>query len=115
MLNDTSWYQLPVEEVFKDLRSENTGLASREAKTRLGKYGYNDLEVKKRGTLAWFLLQFRNPLLYILLGAAVVACLLSEFIDMWVITGAVLASVVFFASRNSPLVQNILSSAGGEN
>ncbi len=94
MLNRKSWYQLSVEEVFQALHSDNAGLDSKDAKARLGKYGYNDLKVKKRGTLVRFLLQFRNPLLYILLVAAVVAGLLGEFIDMWVIIGVVLASVV---------------------
>jgi P-type Ca2+ transporter type 2C len=94
MLNGKSWYQLPVEEVLKALQTGNAGLTLSEAKSRLGEYGYNELEVKKRGPLVRFLLQFHNALLYVLLVAAVVAGLLGEFIDMWVIIAVVLATVV---------------------
>ena len=92
-MNGKSWYQLPVEEVYKALQSGNAGLTSSEAKARLGQYGYNELEIKKRGPLVRFLLQFHNALLYVLLAAAIVAGLLGEFIDMWVIIGVVLATV----------------------
>lgn len=93
-MSGKSWYQLPVEEVFKALQSGNVGLTSKEAKARLGHYGYNELRVKKRGTVVRLLLQFHNALLYVLLAAAVVAGLLGEFIDMWVIIGVILATVV---------------------
>ena len=93
MLNEKSWYQLPVEDVFIALQSGNDGITSSEAKARLGQFGYNELEVKKRGPIVRFLLQFHNALLYVLLAAAIVAGLLGEFIDMWVIIGVVLATV----------------------
>jgi len=93
LLNEKSWYQLPVEDVFIALQSGNDGITSSEAKARLGQFGYNELEVKKRGPIVRFLLQFHNALLYVLLAAAIVAGLLGEFIDMWVIIGVVLATV----------------------
>ena len=98
--NGTAWYQLSVEETFKFLDADNAGLTSSEAKVRLGKYGYNELEVKKQGPLIRFLLQFRNPLLYVLMAAALTTALLGTFMgadvfmDMWVIIGVVLATVV---------------------
>ena len=100
MSNGTAWYQLSVEETFKLLDADNAGLTSSEAKVRLGKYGYNELEVKKQGPLIRFLLQFRNPLLYVLMAAALTTALLGTFMgadvfmDMWVIIGVVLATVV---------------------
>ena len=93
MLNEKSWYQHSNEDTFKSLNSGDIGLTSFEAKKRLEAYGYNELDVKKQGPLVRFLLQFHNALLYVLLVAAIVAGLLGEFIDMWVIIGVVLATV----------------------
>jgi len=92
MLNETKWYRLSVEETFEALGSGKDGLTSSEAKTRLAKYGYNELKVKKRGSLVRFLRQFHNPLLYVLMAAAVGCFFLGEFVDMWVIIGVVLAT-----------------------
>lgn len=87
-----SWYQLSVEEVFERLKTDDSGLTSNEAKSRLEKYGYNELIVKKRSSFVRFLLQFHNPLLYILIFAAIICFFLGKFIDMWVIIGVVLAT-----------------------
>jgi len=92
--NEIRWYQLPVEQVFKDLETSSAGLTSSEAKARLEKYGYNELEIKKRGPLIRFLLLFHNALIYVLLVAAAVTLFLGKFIDMWVIIGVVLATVI---------------------
>ncbi len=94
MLNGKSWYQLPIEQVFEALRTAGSGLTSSEAKVRLEEYGYNELEVKKRSPLIRFLLQFHNPLLYILIFAAIVCFFLGKFMDMGVIIGVVLGTVV---------------------
>ena len=92
LLNGKSWYQLPIEDVFKTLESGNIGLTTNDAKARLGQYGYNALDVKKHGTVVRFFLQFHNPLLYVLIAAAVIAGLLGEFTDMWVIIVVVIAT-----------------------
>ncbi len=91
---DTVWYQLTPEQVFKALGTGEAGLAFNEARTRLGKYGYNELKVKKRSPFVRFMLQFHNALLYVLIVAALIAGLLGKFMDMWVIIGVVLATVV---------------------
>jgi potassium/sodium efflux P-type ATPase len=90
----TRWYQLSIEETFRLLDADNAGLTSSEAKVRLGKYGYNELEVKKQGPLIRFLLQFRNALLYVLIVAALIAALLGKFMDMYVVIGVILATVI---------------------
>jgi len=93
-LNGKSWYQLPAEQVFEALESTEVGLPSSEAKSRLERYGYNELEVKKRSPFVRFLLQFHNPLLYILIFAAIVCIFLGKFMDMGVIIGVVLGTVI---------------------
>jgi len=92
--NGKSWYQLPIEQVFGALHAGAVGLTSSEAKARLEKYGYNELEIKKQGPLIRFLLQFHNPLLYVLMAAALLCALLGKFMDMYVVIGVILATVV---------------------
>ncbi len=92
--NGARWYQLSVDQVFGALAASSAGLTSSEAKVRLERYGYNELEVKKQGPLIRFLLQFRNALLYVLMAAAVICALLGKFMDMYVVIGVILATVV---------------------
>ena len=69
MQNETTWYQLSVEQTLEALEADNTGLTSSEAKARLEKYGYNELAFKKPSTLMRLLRQFNNTLVYVLLVA----------------------------------------------
>ncbi|MDY7015066.1 MAG: HAD-IC family P-type ATPase, partial [Cyanobacteriota bacterium] len=58
-------------------------------------YGPNQL-VGKKGKPAWlrFLLQFNQPLLYILLVAGAVKALLGEFVNAWVIWGVTIINAI---------------------
>ena len=64
MQNGRQWYQVSVEEAFKQLGTDDTGLTSDEVKVRLEQYGYNELEFKKPSALMRFLRQFHNPLVW---------------------------------------------------
>ncbi|MEA3295467.1 MAG: HAD-IC family P-type ATPase [Euryarchaeota archaeon] len=96
--NEIPWYQLPVEEVFETLHSDQSGLTSKEATSRQEQYGYNELTYKKRSTFMRFLAQFNNLLIIILLICAMITGALSMWkgADMWmdtvVILGVVLAN-----------------------
>ncbi|MBA5941749.1 MAG: HAD-IC family P-type ATPase [Methanophagales archaeon] len=92
--NGVRWYQLQIEETFDALDADSAGLTSDEAKVRVKKYGYNELEVKKRSPITRFLLQFHSSLLYILVVAAIICFFLGKFMDMLVILGVVLATVI---------------------
>ena len=94
LLDGAKWYQLPVEQVFEALRASSTGLSSSEAKARLDKYGYNELRAKKRSPFIRLLQQFKNALYYVLIVAAIIAFFLGHFMDMYVIIGVILASVI---------------------
>ena len=99
MDNETKWYQIAVEQTFELLAADNTGLTSTEAKARLEKYGYNELKFKKRGPLIRFLLQFHNPLIYVLLVAGLITAILSlrgedMLGDTVVILGVVILNVI---------------------
>ncbi len=89
------WHSRPVEEVFKELGTNEAGLSLEEAHNRLAVYGPNLLEPpKRRGPIQRFLEQFNNVLLYILVGAAVVTALLGHWIDTGVIAGVVLINAI---------------------
>jgi cation-transporting P-type ATPase F len=88
---NTSWHELHVGEVAGLLETDLlSGLSAAEVKSRLKKYGPNKI-TEKGGTPAWrrFLLQFHQPLIYILLVASGLTLSLGEFVDGSVIFGVV--------------------------
>jgi len=69
-----SWHALPPKEVLQALESHEEGLRSADAEARLREQGPNELPREDRpGLLRVFLRQFTDPLIYILLIAAVVS------------------------------------------
>jgi len=99
-MNSPEWHQLHAEEAISRLGSSASGLDSTEIKTRLTKYGHNEIIAKKRSALIRLLAQFNNPLLYVLMAAAA-AGLVLHFImdadtltDTWVILGVIVATAV---------------------
>jgi magnesium-transporting ATPase (P-type) len=85
------WHGQGSEQVEQQLQSAANGLTDAEVRRRLAVHGPNRLaEVRRRGPLLRFILQFHNILLYVMLGAAVITALLGHWID----TGVLLAAVV---------------------
>jgi len=75
-------HALNIEELLTELKSNEHGLSSKEAKLRLQKYGANELTEKD--PVRWYhilLGQFKNIMVIILLVAMVVSFLLGEHID----------------------------------
>ncbi len=95
-LLDKHWHHLSPEEVMDLLGTDpQNGLDILEAKRRLAEFGANVLTGKPGKTaLERFLLQFHQPLVYILIVAAVVTAVLGEWLDAWVICGVVLVNAV---------------------
>ena len=81
------YHNIELKEVYEDLKtSEKEGLSSSEAKTRLEKYGPNQLkEGKKKSAFMMLLEQFNSPLVWVLIAAVVVSGLLGEWADAIVI------------------------------
>jgi Mg2+-importing ATPase len=78
-------------EVFSCLSTSERGLSSKDAKERIERCGPNDVFIKKqRHGLDIFLSQFTNPLVLVLVFAAMVAFFLHERIDGVVILAIVL-------------------------
>ena len=94
--NETAWYRLTAEQVFETLESGESGLTSEESKARLERYGYNELTFKKRSAFVRFLMQFKSPLIYILLASAAITSTLSLWAgaEMWMDTTVIVAVVI---------------------
>ncbi len=90
------WHTLTPGQVARDLKTDiKHGLTHDEVSERLEKYGENRITPKKRqSSLVRFLLQFHQPLIYILLAATGVTLLLGEYLDSAVIFAVVLINSI---------------------
>ncbi|HEY5588671.1 MAG TPA: magnesium-translocating P-type ATPase [Candidatus Paceibacterota bacterium] len=83
------------------------GLSSVEAKKYLVKFGENTIYHRKRlQPFVMFLKKFNNPLLFILMGAAIVALFFGQHVNAIILLGMILVSVTldFFNSYKSEKV-----------
>ncbi|WP_042276589.1 cation-translocating P-type ATPase [[Clostridium] dakarense] len=90
------FYKKEFKDVVNLLGSNTSGLSETEAKTRLEKHGYNELEEKgKTPTWKLFVDSFKDPLVIILLIAALVQVFLGEMVESAIIfTVLILNSVL---------------------
>jgi magnesium-transporting ATPase (P-type) len=93
---EPAWHALSGTEVAQTLGVDPArGLNPDAAAERLLRHGPNVLpEEPPEHPLLRFLQQFRNVLIYVLLGAAVLTAALGEWMDTWVILAVVLANAV---------------------
>ena len=90
------WHHCPAEEVTTLLTTHpDRGLPLFEAKKRLEHFGPNMVTAKKqKGPFIRLLLQFHQPLVYILLAAAAITLFLQEWVDSSVIFGVVIVNAI---------------------
>jgi len=74
-----------IEEIFKELQTNQNGLTEEEAKKRLKKYGKNEIVVKKISPWSVWLRQFKSPMIYLLIIAAIISLFLKEWMDALII------------------------------
>ncbi|EUJ43175.1 cation-translocating P-type ATPase [Listeria riparia] len=89
-------YQKEAEEVLEELdTSAKTGLSTAEVKLRLERDGYNELKDKLKDPL-WklFLETFKDPMVIVLLAAAVVQILLGEAVESLIIFAVLILNSV---------------------
>ncbi len=94
--HSSSFHALPDHEIIKSLGSSaESGLTPEEVARRYEQYGWNELQFQP-GKPAWlrFLLQFNQPLLYILLLAGAVKAFLGSWTNAWVIWGVTLINAI---------------------
>ncbi|HKL16828.1 MAG TPA: HAD-IC family P-type ATPase [Patescibacteria group bacterium] len=84
------WHNLEIKQALKKLNSNPKGLEKQQVQKRLKKYGLNKLLKRKRFSILQIIIgQFKSPLMYILIIAALIALILKETTDTIIILGAV--------------------------
>ncbi len=111
----TAWHALKAHEVTSRLQSSAQGLSAADAAARLASTGPNLLPEARPPTLLAILLgQFRSPLVYILLIAAILAAAMGDRGDALFIVAAVVINAFFGAwqehraDRSSRALQKVL-------
>jgi P-type Ca2+ transporter type 2C len=97
-------YYKKLDVVFKELSSKENGLSKQEAKSRLEKYGLNQLkEEVKISAFQIFVSQFKSFVVYILIVALLVSGFLGEYLDAIVILAILVLNAVlgFFQEYNA--------------
>jgi len=106
--NKITWHDKSVDEVLAALKVTRSGLTSDEHAERLKEYGANSLPVQKSDTLLIiFLRQFKSPLIYLLMTAAVLMIIVDEAKDAYII-GAVLLFNAIAGTVQAGRAQNTL-------
>ncbi|MCX8044757.1 MAG: cation-transporting P-type ATPase [Desulfobacterota bacterium] len=106
-LLEKHWHHLPADEVIDLLETDvDTGLDLLEVKDRQQRFGANVITAQKqRGTFVRFLLQFHQPLIYILIGSGFITALFQEWVDASVIFGVVLVNALIGFIQESKAVK----------
>lgn len=89
------FYKKNTQDVLKSLNTSFNGLSKEEAQERLKKHGYNELtEKEKSSVIKLFLETFKDPLVIILLIAALVQVFLGEVIESSIILAVVTLNAI---------------------
>lgn len=95
--------------LLRELHTHDKGLTNEEAAARLKKYGYNKLpETKGDSYLKIFVRQFKNPLIYVLLVAAIIVYFLKEPRDTFIIIFVLIFNAIVGTIQEGK-AQNILA------
>jgi calcium-translocating P-type ATPase len=82
----SNYHTQEIDQLLKSLQSAPKGLSDDEASARLNKYGKNILPKGKRVTFGHVLIhQFMSPIIYVLIGAAILAFVMDEYLDAFFI------------------------------
>ncbi|MFH1902889.1 MAG: HAD-IC family P-type ATPase [Candidatus Omnitrophota bacterium] len=85
-MDNVKWHALEVTGVLQSLQTTASGLSAGEASSRFSRFGPNQLETKKKESLLLlFLAQFKSPLIYVLVFAAIISLLVGKITNMSVI------------------------------
>ena len=109
------WHHLEADAAAQALDvAPDRGLDALEAEARLDRFGPNAITGKKGASaLQRFLLQFHQPLVYILIVAGAITAWLGEWVDSGVILGVVLVNAVVGFLQESKAVKALASLSAG--
>jgi len=105
----TTWHNREYEDILKEFAvDDSAGLTPEQYNKQFEKYGPNALPAQKSDTLLMiFLRQFKSPLIYLLIAAAVLMVLVDEVKDAYII-GAVLLFNAIAGTIQAGRAQNTL-------
>ncbi|MDX5418784.1 MAG: HAD-IC family P-type ATPase [Hymenobacteraceae bacterium] len=90
-----SWHSLPADDVLDRLNTSSSGLTTTEAKKRLKASGPNVLRKQRQISIIQILLrQIKNPLIYVLLAATLLAFGMGKITDAMVILSVVVINTI---------------------
>jgi Ca2+-transporting ATPase len=94
--NTPVWHHIPVDDVTRLLDvNPAQGLTAEEVRRRQGRFGPNQVRVRRgKSRLSTFIEQFNQPLIYVLLAAVGLTAYMGETTDSAVIFGVVLVNAV---------------------
>lgn len=103
------WHSLPEADVLGNTGSSvQQGISPEEAAKRKEQFGSNAISHrKKESPFILFLMQFHQPLVYILLVAAIITAFLKEWADSSVIFGVVMANAIIGFIQESKALKAI--------
>lgn len=111
--NGLIWHNLTEKDALANAETSiQSGLNDQEAARRKGVFGENVI-TQKKGTnpIILFLMQFNQPLVYILLIASIITAILMEWADSIVILGVVMVNAIIGFIQESKAVKAIESLA----
>jgi len=106
---DIIYHQLAAEDVIKQQKTDREGLTDAEVTKRQSEHGRNTMpHAKQKSLLSVFLGQFLNPLIYVLIGAAVISLITKDikdaiFIITIIVINAFLGTYQEWRAENSAL------------
>ena len=114
MHQEKSWHSQSADSAAIELKTDiKVGLSSNEVVNRQQKFGLNKLtEHKGAGPLKRFLMQFHQPLVYILLAAVIVTLALQAWVDSAVIFAVVFLNAIIGFVQESKALQAISALSG---
>lgn len=102
-------------ELLKKLNTSASGLKVSEAEKRINKYGLNELpEEKQKSLFSIFLSSFNDPIIYVLIVAAILSFAVKETLDACAILFIILVDAVvstiqeYNANKNSLALKNLI-------
>ncbi len=90
-----SWHSIAPAEALRKTGSRDKGLSEQEAKTRLNKYGPNQIKRERHWTITSIILgQLTNPLLLLLVVACAFSLILQDYLEAGAIAGIILLNIL---------------------
>ena len=106
---------LDIKKVLKELKTSLNGLSEKEVKHRLKSYGLNELpKEKQKSIVEVFLSSINDPIIYVLLVAAILSFIVGEVLDGFAIIFIIMVDAVVStiqevkAEKNSEALKNLI-------